>query len=105
MGDATFWALVALIIFLAVVVAAMVFCTFGGLYRSAKDKRWGWFWAIICTWIAGLGWLFGGIYLIVGKRKSPRTITFSKDKRAAPRRPPLVRDSAGGGRNGLEHGR
>ena len=79
---------VAVFIFLAVVVAAMVFCTFGGLYRSAKDKRWGWFWAIICTWIAGLGWLFGGIYLIVGKRKSPRTITFSKDKRAAPRRPP-----------------
>ena len=73
---------VAVFIFLAVVIASMAYCTFGGLYRSAKDKRWGWFWAIIITWIAGLGWLFGGIYLVVGKRKSPRTVAFSKDKRS-----------------------
>ena len=43
--------------------------TFGGLYRAARSKQWGWFWAVLLTWLVGFGWLVGWVYLLGPSRR------------------------------------
>ena len=43
--------------------------TFFSLYKSATEKQWKWFAAILASWLLGVGWVFGLVYLLWSSRK------------------------------------
>lgn len=51
------------------ILGIFVLPTFFGLYRSLTAGDKGWAAAIGVTWVVGLGWLFGWIYLLGPGRK------------------------------------
>ena len=80
-ADETFLSNPAFGVFVAVAVIALyaLWLTIYGMYRAARTERWPWFWAILGTWLVGLGWLLAVIYLrTVDKPKSKMNLHCSK---------------------------
>ena len=53
------------------VIAGLLFATFYGAYRAFKNGDTPWFFGILVSWLVGLGWLVGIIYLaaVDGRRR------------------------------------
>lgn len=59
----------AILVVLFGLFIAVFSVTFFSLYRSATEKQWKWFAAILASWLLGVGWVFGLVYLLWSSRK------------------------------------
>ena len=61
------------VLFVLAIIAFFAWGTFGGMVAAWKDHQSGWFTAIIITWLLGLGWLVGFVYMIKRASSAPST--------------------------------
>ena len=59
----------AILVVLFGLFIAVFSVTFFSLYKSATEKQWKWFAAILASWLLGVGWVFGLVYLLWSSRK------------------------------------
>lgn len=57
-------------IIILLIVAFFAYATFYGMYRAFTNGDSAWGFGIILSWLVGLGWLVGTIYLSTAGRRS-----------------------------------